>query len=231
MKLQFALLALLTITCFFSAGCSYQQEKLIPKTNSVNPLAWIDTVRFNSNLNSKQWGQVYFARNNEEDYEKLTDTARIALRFSWYRSFHHYVVVRVENRPEIYDSNGTRKLNEEWFALYKEDISRLNHDCPVRKGERCFGKPFPHMHQQQVALLETNKMPLVVQKLEAIKFWQMQHKYMSGPHTDGSDWTLEVYYKGKYKAISVDVKNYPVKDLCLEMLKLTGYKIKKDEVY
>lgn len=231
MKLQSTFLVLLTIVCFLFAGCSHQQEKVIPKTNSVNPLAWVDTVRFNSNLTDKQWGQVYFARNNEENYENLTDTARIALRFSWYRSFHHYVVVRVENRPEIRDSSGTRKLYEEWFALYKENVSRLNHDCPVKKGERCFGKPFPYVHQQQVGLLETNKTPPVVQKLEVMKFWQMQRNYNSGPHTDGSDWTLEVYYKGKYKVVSVDVKNHPVKDLCLEMLKLTGYKIKKNEVY
>lgn len=199
--------------------------------NSVNPLAWVDTVHFNSTLTDKQWGQVYFARNNEEDYEKLTDTTRIALRFSWYRSFHHYVVVRIENRPEIRDSSGTRKLYEEWFALYKENLSRLNHDCPVKKGEKCFGKPFPYVHQQQVALLETNKTPLVVKKLKAMKFWQMQRNYSTGPHADGSDWTLEVYYKGKYKVVSVDVEKHPVKDLCLEMLRLTGYKIKKNEVY
>ena len=200
--------------------------------NGVNPLAWIDTVRFNSNLTQAQWQQVYFFRNNEEDYEKLIDTARIVLRFSWWRAFHPYVVVRVENRPEIRDSSGVRKLYEEWFALYKGDISRLNHDCPVEKDGKCFGKPLPFIHQQHVVLLKANEIPHIVKELDAMRFWQMKPSYNSRtPHTDGSNWTLEVFYKGKYKVVTTDIPNKSIKRLCLEMLTMSGYKPKANGIY
>ena len=223
--------ALLMVYCGLSLACSQQPKVEKAKTNGVNPLAWIDTVRFNSNLTQAQWQQVYFVRNNEEDYEKLTDTARIALRFSWWRAFHHYVVVRVENRPEIRDSSGVRNLYEEWFALYKENIQRLNHDCPVQKDGKCFGRPLPYVHQQNVVLLKENVMPHVVGELNAIGFWQMKPVNNSPPHTDGSSWTLEVFYKGKYKVVTTDMPNEPFKKLCLEMVKMSGYKPKPEEIY
>ena len=192
--------------CGFFVACVPQQKLKSVNSNGVNSLAWIDTVRFNSNLTDAQRKQVYLVRNNEEDYEKLNDTARIALRFFWWRAFHPYLVVRIENRPEVYDSSGVRKLYEEWFALSKEDVARLNHDCPVRKGDKCFDKPFPFVHQQRVVLLKINEIPSVVKQLDAIKFWQMNSEYNSpGMHTDGSNWTLEVFYKGKYKAVSTDI--------------------------
>lgn len=232
MKLQSAFLVLLTIICFLFAGCSHQQEKIIPKTNSVNPLAWVDTVRFDSNLTKAQRKQVYLVRNNEEDYEKLKDTSRIALRFFWWRAFHPYLVVRVENRPEVYGSNGVNKLYEEWFALSKEDITRLNHDCPINKNDKCFGKPFPFVHKQNVVLLKANEIPMVVKQLDDIKFWQMKSVYNSpGFHTDGSSWTLEVFYKGKYKIVTTDIPNESIKKICLKMLKSSGYKVKPDEIY
>ena len=224
--------ALLIVFCYLFIACSQQPKAEKTKADSVNPLAWIDTVRFNSNLTKGQWQQVYLVRNNEEDYERLADTARIALRFSWWRAFHPYVVIRVENRPEVYDSSGVRKLHEEWFALSKENIMRLNHDCPIRRGDKCFGKPFPFVHQQKLTLLKVNEMPSVVKRLEAIRFWQMKSEYNSpGVQTDGSNWTLEVSYKGRYKVVSTDIPNKLIKEICLEMLKASGYKPKANEIY
>lgn len=228
MKVHIASLGIAS-ACFIA--CSPQQPSKIVKTNGVNPLAWIDTVRFNSNLTEAQRQQVYFVRNNEEDYEKLTDTARIALRFSWWRAFHPYVVVRVENRPEIRDSSGVHKLYEEWLALYKENITRLNHDCPVQKDGKCFGKPLPFLHQQNVVMLKANEVPHIVRQLDAMGFWQMKPAYESGPHTDGSSWTLEVFYKGRYKVVTTNIPNDSVKQLCLEMLRISNYKAKANEIY
>ena len=229
MKVQFPLII---VFCCLSVACSQEPKAGKAKTNGVNPLAWIDTVRFNSNLTHVQRKQVYLVRNNEEDYEKLTDTARIALRFFWWRAFHPYVVVRVENRPEIRDSSGVRKLYEEWFALYKEDISRLNHDCPVEKGDRCFGKPFPFIHQQHVVLLGHNAVPHIIEELGASGFWQMKPVHSAGPpSTDGSSWTLEVFYKGKHKEVTTDMPNEPIKKICLEMVKMSGFEPKPDEIY
>ena len=77
-----------------------------------------------------------------------------------------------------------------------------------------------------------NEMPSVVKHLDAIKFWQMNSEYNSpGIHTDGSNWTLEVFYKGKYKVVSTDIPNEPIKKICSEMLKASGYKTKSDEIY
>ena len=213
-------------------ACTPQQEHEVVKTNGVNPLAWIDTVRFNSKLTSEQSKQVYLVRNNEEDYEKLTDTARVALRFSWWRAFNPYLVVRVENRPEIRDSSGVRRLYEEWFALYKEDIRRLNHDCPVEENGKCSGKALPFVHQQNIVLLKANQAPHVVSELNALGFWQMKSEYNSpGIQTDGSSWTLEVFYKGKYKVVTTDIPNDSIKRLCLEMLRMSGYKPKTNQIY
>jgi hypothetical protein len=224
--------AFLITICGLSTACAPQEKSETIKTHGVNPLAWIDTVRFNSRLTAEQQKQVYLVRNYEEDYEKLQDTARIALRFFWWRAFHPYLVIRVENRPEVYDSSGVRKLYEEWFALSKEGVTRLNHDCPVRKEDKCFGKPLPFVHQQKVVLLETNKMPGVINQLNETGFWQMKPEYNSpGMHTDGSNWTLEVFYKGKYKALSTNIPNESIKRICLEMLKASQYSIKPDEIY
>ena len=224
--------ALLIFVCGAFVACAPQQKPEIIKTNGINLLAWIDTVRFNSNLTEAQSKQVYFVRNNEEDYEKLTDTARIALRFSWWRAFHPYMVVSIENRPEIRDSSGVRKLYEEWFALYKQDITRLNHDCPVEKDGKCFGKPLPFIHQQNVILLKSNEVPQIIKELDAMGFWQMKPTYNSQvSHIDGSDWTLEVFYKGKYKLVTTNIPNKSIKRLCLEMLKMSGYKPKANEIY
>ena len=229
MKVRFSLLF---VFCFLFVGCSQKPKAGKAKTDGVNSLAWVDTVRFNSSLTDVQRKQVYSVRNNEEDYEKLTDTARIALRFFWWRAFHPHVVVRVENRPEIRDSSGVRKLYEEWFALYKVDISRLNHDCPVEKNGKCFGKPFPFIYQQHVVLLKPNAVPYIIKELSAIGFWHMKPVHNPRPpSTDGSSWTLEVFYKGKYKEVTTDMPNEPIKKLCLEMVKMSGYKPKPNEVY
>ena len=199
-------------------------------TRPDNSTAWIDTVRFNSNLTDEQRKQVYFARNNEEDYEKLTDTSRIMFRFYWYRSFHPYVIVRLENKPELYDSSGVNKTYTEWFALYKEDISRLNHDYPVRLNDKCSGKPYPFVNEEHGVLLKANHIPSVINALDSIGFWKMKPLYEAEPHTDGSSWTLEVYYMGKYKQVSTDQKRNPIKSICLKMLKLSAYNVKPNKI-
>ena len=204
-------------------SCSEQRESRIIVVKPDTSIAWIDTVRFNSKLTDAQRKQVYLVRNNEESYKTLTDTNRIMLRFYWYRSFHPYVVVRLKNRPEVYDSSGVRKIYTEWFALYKEDISRLNHDCPVRIKNRCTGKPYPFVHQKHVELLKVNHTPVVLNALDSIGFWEMKPSYEEGPHTDGSSWTLEVYYKGKYKQVLTDQEQNPIKGICLKMLELEQF--------
>ena len=215
----------------FCMSCSEQQKPQIIASKSNNSLAWIDTIRFNSKLTGEQRKQVYFARNNEENYKSLTDTNRVMLRFYWYRSFHPYVVVRLENRPEVYDSSGVRKIYTEWFALYKEDIPRLNGDCPVRINDKCTGKPYPFVHQEHVELLKVNYTPVILNALDSIGFWKMKPLYEAGPHTDGSNWTLEVYCKGKYKQVSTNQEQNPIKVICLKMLKMSGYSVKPDEIY
>ncbi len=59
----------------------------------------------------------------------------------------------------------------------------------------------------------------------------MKPEYNRGIHTDGSNWILEVYYKGRYKQVEVDLSAHPVKDVCLEMLRLTGKKLDPKEIY
>lgn len=232
MKYLFQLLVLTG----FCVSCSEQSKHQVVLTKSdvsktANPLAWIDTVRFNTPLTEEQSRQVYFVRNNEEDLRKLTDTARVILRFSWWRAFHPAVNARVENRPQIRDSSGVRRLYQEWFALCKENIQRLNDHCPVEIDGKCSGQQLTHLYQQHVVLLPVNQQPKILAELNDAGFWQMDSANFDTPHTDGSSWNLEVYYKGKYKSVTTDKQQHPIKKLCLEILKLSEYPIKKEEIY
>ena len=232
MRLIYCFSLFVFATC---GACHSQTKRQTPGVARIikplNPLAWIDTVRFNSNLTDEQQKLVYLTRNNEESYELLKDTNRVALRFFWWRAFHPYVVVRIENRLEISESGGVRRRYEEWFAVYKENIMRLNHDCPVQVNNKCFGKPYPFVHQQRVALLKPNQTPEIIAKLEQSGFWNMKPVYEADAHTDGSSWTLEVYSKGRYKVVTTDLQQHPIKKVCLEMLKLTGKKVDLKEIY
>ena len=215
-----------------SIACNQQREEkaVIVKQNDKS---WMDTVRFNSKLTAEQRTQVFYKRNFEEDYQKINDTTRIALRFFWWRSFHPYTVIRLENRPEVEidTSTGKRNTYTEWFATYKIDVQRLNHDCPERRGSRCYGKVRPFIWQQNVSLLPANRTPSVIATLDSIGFWGMKADYLDAPHTDGSNWTLQVYRHGKFHEVSTDMQNHPIKRVCLQMLKLSGYKLKKEEIY
>lgn len=199
----------------------------------TNNKAWIDTVRFNDNLTPEQRKQVYYKRNFEENYKQIEDTTRVALRFFWYRSFHPYTVVKLENRPQGEVDDSTKKIitYAEWFATYKIDVPRLNRDCPVRRNGKCYGDLRPFVWQQNVNVLPPNKTPALIAALDSIGFWRMKAQYLSGPHTDGSNWTLEVYYRGKYHEVSTDMQSHPIKQICLRMLKLSGYKLKSREIY
>jgi hypothetical protein len=227
MKYLFQLLVLTG----FCVSCSERRQQELTVKKPDNSLEWVDTVHFNTPLSEEQQRQVFFVRNNEEDLRKLTDTARIVMRFSWWRAFHPAVNVRVENRPQVWDSSGTRRLYEEWFALYKENIQRLNGHCPVEKDGKCYGKQLHSIYQQHVVLLPSNQTPKILARLDSIGFWKMNAYYPDAPHTDGSSWNLEVYYKGRYKAVTTDRSEHPIKEICLQMLRMSEYKTKKNEVY
>lgn len=194
---------------------------------------WTDTVRFNSELTPDQKAQLFYKRNYEEDYRTLHDTARVALRFFWWRAFHPFVIIRIENRPQVWDSAGVRKVYEEWFATYKQDVARLNNDCPVRKNDRCFGKPLPFVHRQGVEILPVNCQPALLAMLDSVDFWHLPADTTKEAHTDGSNWTLQVYYKGRYRELSTNTTaaRHPLKSICRRMIKLSGYLVKPDEIY
>ncbi|GAA4382709.1 hypothetical protein GCM10023186_23340 [Hymenobacter koreensis] len=191
----------------------------------------MDTVRFNTKLTPEQRAQVFYKRNYEEDYRELRDTSRVVLRFFWWRAFDPFVIVRLENRLELQDSASTWKRYEEWFATYKEDISRLNHDCPVRKNGKCYGKPHPFIHRQGVQILPVNQTPALLAALDSMDFWNMRKEYPADAHTDGSNWTLQVYYKGKYREVTTNRERHPIKSVCLRLLKLSGYPVKPERIY
>ena len=80
-------------------------------------------------------------------------------------------------------------------------------------------------------MLKANEAPHIISQLDTMGFWQMKSAYETGLHTDGSSWVLEVFYKGKYKVVTTDIPNDSIKQLCLEMLKISNYKIKANEIY
>lgn len=220
-------------SCCLLLACERAPKPLATEPARAATDAWMDTVRFNTKLTAEQSAQVFYKRNNEENYRDLHDTARVALRFFWWRAFHPFVIVRVENRPEIWDSAGVRKVYEEWFATYKQGVSRLNHDCPVRQNDQCSGKPLPFVHRQGVEILPVNQPPPLLAVLDSVDFWHLPADTATEAHTDGSSWTLQVYYKGRYRELSTNTTaaNHPLKRICRRMIKLSGYPVKPNEIY
>ncbi|UOQ81144.1 hypothetical protein [Hymenobacter sp. 5414T-23] len=224
---------------FVSIGCEQNPVKA-PVNSSAATIDScsisfdIDTVRFNNKLTNCQKRQVFLRRNFEEDYSKIEDTTRIALRFIWWRSFHGLAIIRLENRPTIAFSdsgNIKREVWQEWFATYKTDIQSLNKDFTFWVSGKPGGKIPPFVFQQHVERLPTNKTPTVIQLLDTVGFWDMKPVYPAPSHTDGSYWTLEVYRNGKYHEVSTDLKSHPVKSICLQLIKISKHPATPEEIY
>ena len=230
---------LLLLFVFFSA-CNQQRKSERPAVkvaaaaiDSCSIDFDIDTVRFRNNLSDCQNRKIYLIKNFEEDYEKINDTARVAIRFFWYRSFNEPVIIRLENRPiiRLSDSSSQREIWQEWFASYKIDIRKLNRDFTIEKGDKYYGRIPPFVFRQGVEVLPVNETPEIISVLDSIRFWQMKPEYLAGPHTDGSSWTLQAYYKGKYHEVTTDMQKHPIKEVCRQLIKLSKYPVKKEDIY
>lgn len=231
--LSFTLLALILIGCKQSSTKELlSRNQVLNDSCSIN--FDIDTIRFSTKLTDCQMHQVFYRRNFEEDYSKIEDTSRVALRFIWWRSFHGLTIVRLENRPTIAFIDGNirkRKIWQEWFATYKTDIQSLNHDYTIWAKDKRSGKIPPFVFQQHVEKLPVNKIPTAVQLLDSIKFWNMKPIDSAPAHTDGSYWTLQVYRNGKYHEVSTDKSDHALKSVCIQLLKLSKHPATPDEIY
>lgn len=209
------------------------RNKTVAVTDSCSLNFDIDTIRFQNSLTQCQARQVYYRKFFEEDYRRIDDTARVALRFTWDRSFHEPVIIRLENRATIRlsDSTSRREVWQEWFATYKANIRKLNRDFVVQKGNRRLGKVPPFVFQQSVQVLPVNETPTIIAALDSIGFWQMKTSYPAPLHTDGSSWMLEVYRNGRYHEVSTDMQEHPIKEICLQLIRLSKYPATPDEIY
>lgn len=127
------------------------------------------------------------------------------LRFTWLRSFHHPISIRLE------------KTKNKTILIWKEGkgMGGYSPEGLKRKGK----KKITRMQWDKLsALLEKHKIDTLPNK-----------DYI--PMMDGATWTLEKKDLNGYKAHNTNSPSEDFKKICLYLLKLSKLKIKKARIY
>ncbi|MFN8255711.1 MAG: hypothetical protein U0W24_08490 [Bacteroidales bacterium] len=126
-------------------------------------------------------------------------------RFTWLRSFHNPISIRVE------------KSNEKAYLYWKVGKGAGGYEP---EGLKRNGKKKLKEHDWAEFIKLVNK----------IKFESLPNqKYIS--MCDGASWTLENKTNTKFKAHDTNEPSDYFKECCLYLLKLSGIKVKKDDIY
>ena len=126
-------------------------------------------------------------------------------RFTWLRSFHHPVVIRIENTGDT-------------ISLYWK----------VSDGEGGYsaGKVFIN-ERKALTFAQWNT---INTKINAIGFWDLPTTENTILGTDGAQWILEGKRLGKYHVVD-RWSGGEISSICMDLLKMTDLDIKKDEIY
>ncbi|NMO17675.1 hypothetical protein HPC49_10315 [Pyxidicoccus fallax] len=139
-------------------------------------------------------------------------------RFTWLRSFHAPVVIRVERSGPV-------------FQLHAKQLDGVS----VAPGGAVTGK-FAVDHTR---LLTPEESSQVVLALKAANFWGLTPRHSQGDHvvySDGASWLLEGTRAGHYRAYNVhspesEGEAGAFRAACLKLVQLAGLAIREDEVY
>jgi len=143
------------------------------------------------------------------DEPKLyTDYTFETYRFTWLRTFHNPVSIRLEKR------------NAEYFVFVK----RTNGAGGYNPGQ---------LVQNDTIRITESQWNDVMTKIYNINFWEIPTIEKSDMIVmDGAMWIFEARKKSKYNMVYRQSGKGPeIKDLCMMLIDLSGIKVKKKEIY
>jgi len=177
------------------------------------------TIYIIANSQTVQIRKDWLKKNYEENIEEISDTNRIIIRLNWYRSFHPFTIIRIENFPEILGDSTRQIIHADQFIIskvYRDDVNNYESSRPF----------LFEQHNTKISDEELRRLMDVINKND---FWNQKSDLIL--QTDGSNWELEMYIKGKYHMVSSNKVNPLIKNIGLEMIKLSGLKLKQEEIY
>ena len=160
-------------------------------------------------------------KNYEEDYKSINDKDRVAIRFSWWRAFEKFTIIRIENIPtRIFNSDSSdTKVFQKYYAVSKTYHDDLN-DYENRKY---------YLFDQHVTEINTEDFEKFIELIDRLKIMTKKSKKIL--MTDGSNWDIEISKDGKYFQLNTNNPDEATKTFGAEMIRLSGLKIDKDKIY
>lgn len=168
---------------------------------------------FQDSVSREQW----LSKNYEESIVQISDTNRVVFRLNWWRAFHPYVIIRIENFPQqVQDS-----LYVEQYAVSKVYRDELNDYSSLA--------PRPYLFEQKNCKVSNAELEGLIALANKVNIWNVKSDKVI--QTDGSNWELEIYMKGKYHLVSSNSVSPAIKEIGQEMIELSCLKLKKEEIY
>ena len=165
---------------------------------SVDVIRGIETAIFHLN-----WYSEFLSALDEP---VLSDTLNTKIyRFTWLRSFHHPVVIRLENNNDTISLFWKMSDGEGGYSAGKIIIDEKKSLTPA----------------------DWNK---INGAINSIGFWNLPTTEDRMLGTDGAQWILEGKRLGKYHVVD-RWSGGEISSLCKDLLNMTDLKIKEDEIY
>jgi hypothetical protein len=184
-----------------SSGKRVEIAKLTEPSFHFFPPTMVDQFR-------AQWyGRFLDAYKEAPLWDRTNNTLDQSYRFTWLRTFHHPVVVRIHVRPD--------------------GICELT----VKMGLGSGGYDPGMLIQNDTRLLSKQQSESFLNSV-ASRFWSAPKEDTKPGGLDGSRWIIEGVANGRYQLEdrwSPDTG--PIRELGLEMIGLAGLKIPKEEIY
>lgn len=224
--------AYLKVPCIQLANFSNNQEKLkqyesYPDRNSYFPIlefadlkdGWEHDYKYNvfstydrenwtsSGIEMAQFSLNWYSRHLEALEEPIVyDTlSKNIIRFTWLRSFHHPVVIRLEFTPD--DKMIYWKMSDGAGGYEPGEIIK-----------------------NKTRELKDSELQSVLSRLDSLEFFNVPTNISGIGGTDGAQWILEGLIDGNYHVVD-RWSGGVIEPFCLELLNLTSLKIKEDEIY
>ncbi len=163
----------------------------------------------------------WLVKNYEENYKEIKAKDRVAIRFSWWRAFDNFTIIRIENIPtRVFNSDSSdSKVFQKYYAVCKTYLDDLN--------DYDNGKPY--LFDQKVTEIRTEDFDKFIELIDQLKIMTKNSEKVL--MTDGSNWDIEISKNGKYYRFDTNNPDKATKTLGLEMIRLSGLKIEKEKIY
>ncbi len=187
--------------CFFPSWYFANLSEDWQCDNTVDYLFEIE-----SGKRTAEWLEIQLTDLKEDClFNKELKEDKTIYRFTWLRSFHNPIAIRIEN------------VNNETMLYWKVGKGAGGYEP---KGLKKSGKK----------KLNTNTWKTFLDLVEKSNFDNLANeKYIF--MNDGATWTLEKKTSNKFKAHNTNWTSKEIRDICLFLLNLTNIKIKDDDKY